>query len=124
MKLSLLAMSLLLPAAAVAEAPAAPVEAQKKTQDDAKEQASSTEEAQAEDVQEVEIDPKIFDDALGDFYGKKYADAATGFWGYLKNANAADDNYEWSQFFLAESLRELGLTHAAVQYYYLVAKTR
>jgi hypothetical protein len=107
-----------------AQAPAAPADAQKQAQEQAKEQAASTDEAEVEDVKEMDVDPKIFDDALEDYYAKSYADAATGFWGYLRTANQADDKYEWSQFFLAESLRELGLTHGAVQYYYLVAKTR
>lgn len=118
MKLSIITVGLLMPALAFAQA--APADAQKQAQ----EQAESTEEAKAEDVREVEIDPLVFDDALDDFYTKRYVDAATGFWSYLRNANPADDKYEWSQFFLGESLRELGLTHAAVQYYYLVAKTR
>ena len=72
----------------------------------------------------VEIDPEIFDTALADFYAERYADAAAGFWGYMHFGDESAENYEWAEFFLAECLRELGLWHAAVQYYYLVAKTR
>ena len=87
-------------------------------------QANDNEEAAVEKVAELEVDPAVFDNALEYFYAKKYADAASGFWSYLRTANPADDKYEWSQYFLAESMRELGFTHAAVQYYYLVAKNR
>ena len=70
------------------------------------------------------IDPAIFTIALDDFYAERYADAAAGFWGYIHFGDAAAEQYEWSQFFLAESLRALGMYHAAVTYYAMVAKTR
>lgn len=71
-----------------------------------------------------EIDPTIFDDALEDFYDGDFVSAAAGFWGYVHFGQPSADRYEWAQFFLGESLAGLGLWHAAVQYYYLVAKTR
>jgi len=70
------------------------------------------------------IDPAIFTTAIEDYYAGRYADAAAGFWGYVHFGDAAAEQYEWSQFFLAESLRALGMYHAAVQYYATVAKTR
>ncbi len=81
-------------------------------------------EAVTEEAEPEAIDPEIFDIAVADFYNERYADAAAGFWGYIHLGDASSENYEWAQFFLAESLRKLGFWHAAVQYYYQVAKTR
>lgn len=83
-------------------------------------------EAEAEEVEEemVEVDPEIFDDALEDFYAGAYSTAAAGFWGYIHFGEPSAENYEWAQYFLAESLRKIGMWHAAVQYYYTVADTR
>ena len=82
-------------------------------------------EAEAEvEVQVLEVDPLVFDEALADFYDGDHAQAAAGFWEYLKIGQESAENYEWAQFFLAESLSKLGFWHAATQYYYLVAKTR
>jgi TolA-binding protein len=86
---------------------------------------TAEEEAQAEETaQAVNVDPQIFETALQDFYAESYADAAAGFWGYVRFGEASAENHEWAQFFLAESLSRLGLYHAAVQYYVIVAKTR
>ena len=70
------------------------------------------------------VDPEIFTEALADFHAQRYESAAAGFYGYLHFGGPTVENYEWSQFFLAESLAALGLWHAAVQYYTTVAKTR
>lgn len=86
--------------------------------------ASSTEEAKTERAASLDFDPAVFDDALEDFHGQQYASAAAGFWSYVRSGDESSEKYEWAQFFLAESLRELGLVHGAVQYYYVVAKTR
>ncbi len=82
------------------------------------------EEAEVEELNMQEIDPAIFDDALDDYYARSFESAAAGFWSYIFYGDQTAKNYEWAQFFLAECLRELGLYHGAVQYYYLVAKTR
>lgn len=81
-------------------------------------------EAQAEDVNTAEYHPAEFDAALAKFYSEDYVGAAAGFWRTVHAADPSDDNYEWAQYFLAESLRMAGLWHGAVQYYYVVAKTR
>jgi hypothetical protein len=86
--------------------------------------AQEDEEAAPEVETRPEIDPAIFDDALEDFYAQRYVDAAAGFWGYIHFGEPSAGNYEWSQYFLAESLAHLGFWHAATQYYYIVAKTR
>lgn len=92
---------------------------------DAQKPADDQSEAKAEaETQQIAVDPEIFDVALEDFYNKRYVTAASGFWGYIHFGEASAENYEWAQFFLAECLRHLGLWHAAVQYYYEVAKTR
>lgn len=93
-------------------------------QEQAQKQAESTDEAQIDEVRELELDPAVFDNALEDFYAKNYADGAKGFYAFIRTANATDERFEWAQFFLAECLKGLGLYHGAVQYYYLVAKTR
>ncbi|MEM6274783.1 MAG: hypothetical protein AAF735_06040 [Myxococcota bacterium] len=82
------------------------------------------EEAEVEDLELQEIDPEIFEDALEDYYDRSFVSSAAGFWSYIYYGDPSAENYEWAQFFLAESLRELGLYHGAVQYYYLVSKTR
>ena len=66
----------------------------------------------------------IFEIALEDFYEERYPEAAAGFWGYIHFGEPSAENYEWSQYFLAECLRHLGLWHGAVLYYHTVAKTR
>ncbi len=84
-------------------------------------------EAEAEPEQAaapVEVDPLIFEGALDDFHHQRYADAAAGFWGYVRFAGEQGENYEWAQFFLGQCLDALGFHHAAVQYYVMVAKTR
>ncbi|MEO1171470.1 MAG: hypothetical protein AAFX94_05375 [Myxococcota bacterium] len=88
------------------------------------EEVDPDEEAEVEELELQEIDPEIFDDALDDYYARDFVGAAAQFWGYIYYGDASAENYEWAQFFLAECLRELGLTHAAAQYYYIVAKTR
>jgi tetratricopeptide (TPR) repeat protein len=82
-------------------------------------------EAQVEEEAAKEVDPEIFNIALADFYDERYPEAAAGFWGYIHfGEGASAENTEWAQYFLAECLRKLGFWHAAVQYYYTVAKTR
>ncbi|MBI5508820.1 MAG: hypothetical protein HY903_08715 [Deltaproteobacteria bacterium] len=84
-------------------------------------------EASAEEATATEVDPEIFEQAVADFYDERYPEAAAGFWGYLhfgEGAGGGAENAEWAQYFLAECLRKLGFFHAAVQYYYTVAKTR
>jgi hypothetical protein len=72
----------------------------------------------------ADLDPEVFDEALADFHAGRHADAAAGFWGVLRLASPTSEPYEWSQFFLGESLHALGLHQAASQYYYIVARTR
>jgi hypothetical protein len=87
--------------------------------------AAAEAEAQAapEAVQQ-ELDPSIFDDALSAYHKQDWSEAATLFFGYLKFGGPNAENREWAQFFLADSLASLGLWHAAVHYYSIVAKTR
>jgi tetratricopeptide (TPR) repeat protein len=78
----------------------------------------------APEVAEPELDPAVFDEALGRFHDQDWAEAAVMFFGYLRVAGPNADNREWAQYFLAESLASLGFWHAAVHYYSIVAKTR
>ena len=70
------------------------------------------------------LNQEFFDEALAEFHDGNFAEAAAQFWIYIDQGGDSIENREWAQFFLAESFRELDLTHAAVRYYYTVAKTR
>lgn len=66
----------------------------------------------------------IFAQALNMFHDGDYDNSANTFYMFLTHTNATFDNYGWAQFFMAENFNSMGLVHAAVTYYYLVAKTR
>ena len=68
--------------------------------------------------------PKLLDDALGKFYAKDYRGAAPMFYAFIEGSPPTDENYAWAQYFLARSLRELGLTHAAGYFLAKVARER
>lgn len=69
-------------------------------------------------------DPKLLDAALQQFYANDFRDAAPMFYAYLEGSPPTDENYAWAQYFLARSLRELGLTHAAGYYLARIARER
>lgn len=69
-------------------------------------------------------DPKLLDEALEEFFARDYRAAAPLFYAYLEGSPQTDENYAWAQFFLATSLRELGLTHAAGHYLARIARER
>ncbi len=93
-------------------------------QDDAADDAvEAADDTSGDEPAAAEIDPDIFDEALRSFYEGNFDDAAAGFWGYVHFGTPSAKNYEWSRFFLAESLAALGLHHAATAYYVMVAKT-
>jgi TolA-binding protein len=45
---------------------------------------------------------------------KRYAEAAGQLYAYVSQHSRDDEDYDWAQFFLGISLKELGLSHAAV----------
>lgn len=70
------------------------------------------------------IDPKLFDDALNDYFTGRPKDAAPKLFDYTENLPSTDENYAWAQFFLAKSLIELKLPHAGAVYLARIARER
>lgn len=66
----------------------------------------------------------VFDEGLVAFKSGGYRAAAEKLWHYLAGNEQAADQYEWAEYYLGRSLLELGLSHAAVEYFYNVAKER
>jgi hypothetical protein len=74
--------------------------------------------------QAKKIDPKLFDSALNDFFAGRPKDAAPKLFEYTENLPSTDENYAWAQFFLAKSLIDLKLRHAAAVYLARIARER
>lgn len=70
------------------------------------------------------VDPKLFDDALQDYFTGHAQDSAPKLFEYTENVPSTDENYAWAQFFLAESLLELKLWHAGAVYLARIARER
>ncbi|MBS1153035.1 MAG: hypothetical protein H6Q89_4733 [Myxococcaceae bacterium] len=70
------------------------------------------------------LDPKLFDDALNDYFTGSPKDAAAKLFTFTENVAATDENYAWAQFFLARSLIEIGLRHAGAVYLARIARER
>lgn len=70
------------------------------------------------------IDPKLFDDALNDYFAGNPKAAAPKLFDYTENVPSTDENYAWAQFFLARSLIELKLYHAGAVYLSRIARER
>jgi hypothetical protein len=75
-------------------------------------------------LQPKKIDPKLFDEALNDYFTGHPKDAAPKLFEYTENLPSTDENYAWAQFFLAKSLIELNLRHAGAVYLARVARER
>jgi hypothetical protein len=67
---------------------------------------------------------EVFDEGVRLFYGKNYAKACRRLWDYIGTNEPGAENYGYAEYFLAMSLKELGFTHAAVEYIFNVAKNR
>jgi hypothetical protein len=70
------------------------------------------------------IDPRLFDDAMLNFFTGRHAQAAAQLFDYVENVPSTDENFAWAQFFLARSLIELKLVHAGAVYLARVARER
>ncbi len=70
------------------------------------------------------VDPKIFDEALSEYFSGNPRGAAGPLFAWLAAAPKTDDNYAWAQYFLARSLIDLGLTHAGATYLARIARER
>jgi len=73
---------------------------------------------------EVQVGPQVFDEGVELYYKGSCADAAARLWDYIAGNQPGAEKYGYAEYFLAQAFDELGLTHAAVEYYYNVAKNR
>jgi hypothetical protein len=70
------------------------------------------------------VDPKIFDEALQDYFDGNQRKAAGKLFAYVEATAQTEENYAWAQYFLAKSLIELGLRHAGGVYLAKIARER
>ncbi len=65
-----------------------------------------------------------FENALSSYFTGRPKEAAPLFFAYLESTPSTEENFAWAQFFLAKSLLELKLPHAAALYLARVARER
>lgn len=82
------------------------------------------EDAQAPLSLPSKVEPKVFDEALKDFYIADYRNAARKLYSFIEAMPQTEENYAWAQYFLAESLKKLGLRHAGAYYLARIARER
>lgn len=80
--------------------------------------------APAPTPQPKKIDPRLFDEALNDYFTGNPKGAAPKLFEYTENLPSTDENYAWAQFFLAKSLIDLKLPHAGAVYLARIARER
>ena len=80
--------------------------------------------APPEETAIIEVPDSVFEDGVKLYETADYRGAAEHFWHYIKGNEQTADHYEWAEFYLAKSFLSLGLTDAAVEYLYNVAKER
>ena len=105
------------PGAAPAVAPAAPAAAAPQAGQPAAQQAAA-------DQPPPKVDPKIFDEALKDYFDNKQEQAARKLYAFVESTPPTDENYSWAQYFLARCLIDLSLRHAGAVYLAKVAHER
>src|SRR5262249_22861891 len=71
-----------------------------------------------------EVDPKIFQEALKDYFDNKQEQAARKLYAFIESTPPTDENYAWAQYFLARCLIDLNLRHAGAVYLAKVAHER
>ena len=89
---------------------------------DAKTSKQAAPEPEAKPVSKV--DPKIFDQALEDYFDGNQRKAAAKLFAYVEATAQTEENYAWAQYFLAKSLIDLGLRHAGGLYLAKIARER
>lgn len=111
--------------------PAAPVPSAKKALDptggvDSPPPAAATPDAKAEPPRPPpkKADPKIFDEALKDYFAKNPRAAAGKLYEFIRGTSTTDENYAWAQLFLAKSLLDLGFKHAGGVFLSRIARER
>jgi hypothetical protein len=70
------------------------------------------------------VDPKIFDEALKDYFDNKQEQAARKLYSFIESTPPTDENFAWAQYFLARCLIDLNLRHAGAVYLAKVAHER
>lgn len=68
------------------------------------------------------VSEEVFEAGVRAYRDISTATAAEKLWDYLKGNDQTADHYEWAEYYLAKSFIRLGLRHAAVEYFYNVAK--
>jgi hypothetical protein len=81
-------------------------------------------EAEPEAKPVPKVDPKIFDEALQDYFDGNQRKAAGKLFAYVEATAQTEENYAWAQYFLAKSLVDLGLRHAGGLYLAKIARER
>jgi len=74
--------------------------------------------------EEAKVGPEVFDEGVKAFYDGDYAFACRRLWDYMSGNPPGAKNYGYAEFFLAGALEHLDFSHAAIEYYYNVAKNR
>jgi hypothetical protein len=87
------------------------------TEEELKELEGTTEE-------EAKVGPEVFDEGVKLFYENDNVGAAKRLWDYMSGNAPGAKNYGYAEYFMAQAFDKLGLTHAAIEYYYNVAKNR
>ena len=70
------------------------------------------------------VDPKIFEEALKDYFDNKQEQAARKLYAFIESTPPTDENYAWAQYFLGRCLIDLGLRQGGAVYLAKVAHER
>jgi hypothetical protein len=74
--------------------------------------------------EEAKVGPEVFDEGVKLYYEDNFVQACKRLWDYMSGNAPGAKNYGYAEYFMALSLDKLGLTHAAMEYYFNVAKNR
>lgn len=77
-----------------------------------------------DDFEEEGVSDAVFEEGLDLFRAEDYETAAERMWHYIAGNEAGADHYEWAEYYMARSFVELGLYHAATEYFFNIAKER
>jgi hypothetical protein len=70
------------------------------------------------------VSTTVFENGVALYESGDHRGAAAKLWEYVSGNEPVADQYEWAELYLAKSFRALGMRHAAVEYFYNVAKER
>jgi tetratricopeptide (TPR) repeat protein len=76
----------------------------------------------AEQSPPPEVPSAVFEEGVSSYKSGSERDAARLLFTYLNGNDQTADHYEWAEYYLAKTLERIGLTHAAVEYYYNVVR--